>query len=873
MVVFPESFAQPFQRWQRRVSRFALLVFLLIVLISFIQTFLHLLFLYREHAALGYGFVYLKNLWLELAFRYGGAIVYAWLGWVAVRPLSGVLPRFLYRGLVYAAAVAGWGIGYGMWTIDASTWYAFFQHVPFHRRDPLLHLDDAFYVYDLPVLTGIVGRLLGTAVLFAVPRVVALLALFARQAFITAGPPLGQRIAAQVRVLMGIGAFIFLCLAALAWLARYELLLTSGNGTFLFGPDFVTARLTLPVFSRLEVLALLVVAAAFAVLAAQPYRVLALRDGFVRLRARGWKLPIGAFAAYVGLVVVRALVNGLVNGLYVHPNQNIVELPYIGYTIDATRWAVGIDHVTAKPFVPSDRLTAADVAREKNALDNVRVNDQGQTTAIFNQLQSFKSYFQFTPAQVDRYGQATVYSSVREMNVDQVPVQTWVNRTLVYTHGYGIAISPVNQFTADGLPVMWAKNTPQETQPPIPRITRPEIYFGLMDNDVIAPSKQPEFDYPVGSEDHASHYQGGYGLPVYGNRWLLTLELGTLRFYTSDQLTTKSLYLFDRNIYRRAADIAPFLRYDHDAFAFIDGRGHIQWMFDAYTQTPNIPYAQPEMGTAYIRNSVKVVVDAYTGKTTFYVVDPTDPLIRTWMRIYPGLFTTKVPADVAAHFRYPTDLFQVQAQALTRYHMTDPAAFYNQEDLWAIANQIYQQNQVTQRPPVYQEIRMPDQARPHFVVSVLFTPANKDNLNGWFIADNEPGSYGRLTLYQFPQSEWVTGPMQAENQIDANPAISQQLTLWNQQGSQVVRGDLLLIPVGRAVLYIEPVYLVANRQNSLPQLQRVIIDFNQQVYMDTSLSAALQDLLAGNPAGSANAGGAAGGAAAGQTGAGAGAPG
>ncbi|MCL6549170.1 MAG: UPF0182 family protein, partial [Alicyclobacillus sp.] len=250
----------------------------------------------------------------------------------------------------------------------------------------------------------------------------------------------------------------------------------------------------------------------------------------------------------------------------------------------------------------------------------------------------------------------------------------------------------------------------------------------------------------------------------------------------------------------------------------------------------------------------------------FYVVDPHDPMLQSLARIYPHLFTYQVPADIRAHFRYPMDLFQAQAQALTRYHMTDPSAFYNQEDLWDIANQIYQQNQVQRRPPVYQMIRMPDQTTPHFVLSILFTPHQKDNLNGWLIADNEPGHYGQLTLYQFPQSRIIFGPMQAENQIDANPAISQQLTLWNQQGSQVVRGDLLLIPIGDTMLYVEPVYLVASRENSLPQLQRVIIDFNQQVYIDNSLGAAIQDLLNDQQAGGAV--GAGGGVAGGGPGAG-----
>jgi uncharacterized membrane protein (UPF0182 family) len=429
------------------------------------------------------------------------------------------------------------------------------------------------------------------------------------------------------------------------------------------------------------------------------------------------------------------------------------------------------------------------------------------------------------------------------MDVTKLPVKTWVNQTLVYTHGYGIVASPVNEFDADGLPTMLAKDTPQVTTDPIPKVTRPEIYFGTMDNDVISPSKQPEFDYPQGSSDHTSHYQGGYGLPIQGNRWLLTLTTGSFKYVTSDQFTSDSQLLFDRNIYTRVRDIAPFLDYDSDVFPFIDGQGHIEWMLDAYTDTTRIPYAQTFNDVAYIRNSVKVVMDAYTGKTTFYVVDPSDPMIESLMKLYPSLFVTDIPADIKAHFRYPEDLFATQAQALTRYHMTTPESFYNQEDLWEQAQEIYQQNQESVLPPVYQLIRMPDRSEPSFVISVLFTPNQKMNLNGWLIADNDPGRYGQLTLYQFPQSKLTFGPMQAENQIDSDPGLSPQLTLWNQHGSHVVRGNLLLVPLGNSVLYVEPIYLVADRQGSLPQLQRVVVDFNKKVYVGRSLADALNMML------------------------------
>lgn len=828
-------------RPKRRIGLLPVVVIILLLMIA-TNIFINELYQVRLHNALGYGSVYVKNLTFQLLSRYGGAVVYALLAAVAVRPFRSLLPSLPYQMLTAVAIFFGWTVGYGMWSLEPTAWYLFFHHVPFRVADPLFHLDLSFYTYDLPILQGVAARVITTLILWLLARVLWFGVTLLRQQGITAGLR-PENIHAQLRQLLLWVAALFLLFAAVAVLNRYAIALWAGNGQFIFGPDYVTAHITVPIVSWLRILSWLLVSASVVWMALRVQLVFPVKDGFVVLRFRPFRFPAAAVGLWVLVSILSSLANSLVNGLYVHPNQNTVELPYIQHTIDATRYAMGIQQVQTHRFVPASSITLAAARRDQNALDNVRVNDQNQTTEIYNQLQSFKSYFQFDPASVDRYQQAEVYISAREMNSDQLPVQTWINRTLVYTHGYGVAASPVNAFDKEGLPLLWAKNTPQQTMAPLPNVTRPQIYFGLQGGDVIAPSKQVEFDYPNGSSDVTSHYQGGYGLPVRGNRWLLALQQGTLRFYTTNQLMPTSEFLFDRNIYQRVRDIAPFLTLDHDAFPFIDSRGHIEWMLDAYTSTANVPYAQSYMGTAYIRNSVKVVVDAYSGQVTLYEVDPADPLVQSLAQVYPHLFVTRIPADVRAHFRYPMDLFSAQSQALTRYHMTNASAFYNQEDQWAIASQIYQQNNVEPRPPVYQMIRMPGQTTPQFVLSSLFTPVGKDNLNGWLIADNQPSDYGELHLYQFPQSQLTFGPMQAENQIDADPTISAQLSLWNQQGSKVIRGDLLMVPVANSLLYVEPIYLVADRQNSLPQLERVIIDFDQQVYVNNTMGAALNDLL------------------------------
>ncbi|WAH37284.1 UPF0182 family protein [Alicyclobacillus dauci] len=833
-------------RIQRRGVRFLKILLAIILAIILVHVVLDRLFDYRLHQALGYGTVYGKMMVFELLTRYIGAALTTLLAFFQLRLFKSLVPKMLLVPITLVVCFLAYVIGFSLFTLDPTVWFTAFQHKPIGHVDPLLHLDFSFYVYVLPAVNAALARILFLYILSLVIHMLFLALTYALQARITKDVQLPVRIGRIARRVLFMTGILFVLFAGLAFISRYNAMLGAGNGSFVSGPDFVTANLGIGVFSWIHVAFLLLVAVSLFWLAVRPIHLYTLEDGFIRFQRRAFLRPVQAFGAFVASWIVTAIIGGLTNGLYVHPNQNTVELPYIKDSIDSTRWALNIENVQTKPFQGADTLTSAQIQQDANAIANVRVNDQNQTLDVYNQLQSFKSYFHFQTVSVDRYGNQEVYTSARQMDQSQLPVPTWINKTLVYTHGYGVAVSPVNDVTANGLPNLIARDTPQVTQSPVPTLKQPQIYFGTMDGDVIAPSKEAEFDYPSGSQDATSHYLGGYGLPVQGNRLLLMIEKGSLKFYTSDQLTAKSQYLFDRDIYQRVADIAPFLRYDNDAFSFVDERtGHVMWMLDAYTQSDNIPYADSFMGTRYIRNSVKVVMDGYTGETKFYVADQADPLLQTYMTTYPTLFTTQIPADIRAHFRYPTDLFMAQAQAFTRYHMTDPSAFYNQEDKWALANQIYQQNQTQPRDPVYQMIRMPGESQPSFVLSELYTPVNKDNLNGWLVADNGPNHYGELRLYQFPQSHLVFGPMQVENQIDANPSISQQLSLWNQQGSRVVRGNLLLVPIGDAMVYVEPIYLVASRDNSLPQLQRVIVDFGQKVYSGASLADALQNVVNG----------------------------
>lgn len=816
----------------------------IIGVIVFGRVFLNFLLDYKEHVALGYKSVYLRELALQIIPTYVTGILFLLLSWLSVIPFRKQVSRALYTLIVIPVLVVGWLIGYGLGHIDPTTWLLFFHHQSFNRVDPIFHLDMSFYVYTLPVLKSILAKLIAAMFYFIILRtgVIFIISIQSRPTF--------DDYVRGLRYVSRISAVIFLLFAVDTFLGRYSLLYTSGEGNFLFGPNFTQTHLTLPVTIWVKTLTLVLVSIAFLLLSFKGKERLRLND------LRTYKPILWSFVSFVASSIILALVALAMNRLYVHPNQQTVEAPYIKRSIDATRWAANINKVQTKPFISNTQMDNTLIDKNKDLLKNVRINDIGQTQEIYDQLQSFKSYFTFKSANADRYNGKEVYIAVRQLDQSKLPVQTWINKKLVYTHGYGVAASPVNEFDSKGLPITVAMDTPQKTKAPIPKITQPNIYFGSMSNEVVAPSKQGEFDYPLKSADHTSHYQGGYNLPLKGNRLLLAIEKGSLKYITSSQFTDKSQLIFDRNIYTRVKDIAPFISYDSDAYPFITDNGHVKWILDAYTKSSRIPYAQNFHGTSYIRNSMKVVIDAYTGKVTFYVIDKKDPMIQSLMQVYPELFTTKIPKDVTKHFRYPRDLFQLQSKAITTYHMTSPAAFYNQEDLWDIAKEVYQQNNTQERPPVYQMIQMPGEANPEFVLSELFTPNNKMNLNGWLIANNEPNHYGELTLYQFPQSSLFFGPMQAENQIDSNTDVSGKLTLWNQNGSHVIRGNLLLVPIGKTALYIEPIYLVADRKGALPQLQRVVIDFNEKVYMGTTLTDALRiminDITGGAPSNPSN---------------------
>jgi hypothetical protein len=512
--------------------------------------------------------------------------------------------------------------------------------------------------------------------------------------------------------------------------------------------------------------------------------------------------------------------------------------------------------------VPKNELSLEALQDNAATLRNVRLWDYRPLLQTYAQIQEIRLYYDFVDVDIDRYQFDGDYRQVtlaaRELAPEQLRNRTWVNEHLEFTHGYGLVMSPVNEVTPEGLPVLYVRDLPPEVSVNL-RIDRPEIYYGEKGGRyVFVKTRVQEFDYPKGDTNVRTTYQGKGGVSVGSvlNRLAFALRFGDSQIFFADALTSESRILFYRNIHERVRRVAPFLAYDRDPYLVVaDGR--LVWLQDAYTLTDRYPYSQPvddrfavhaDRTGNYIRNSVKVAIDAYDGTLTFYIADPTDPLIQTYASIFPQLFQPmdQMPQSLRAHIRYPEDLFRIQAQIYATYHMKDPNVFYNKEDVWAIPSEVYQGDQLPMEP-YYVIMRLAGEEREEFVLILPFTPATKNNLIAWMAARCDGEHYGELVVYNFPKQELVYGPLQIEARIDQDPTISAQLSLWSQRGSRVIRGNLLVIPLGDSLVYFEPLYLQAEA-SQLPELKRVIVAFGEKVAMEESLEEALQVVFGGTRA-------------------------
>jgi hypothetical protein len=570
--------------------------------------------------------------------------------------------------------------------------------------------------------------------------------------------------------------------------------------------------------------------------------------------AMGFALVVVLMTVVASLVGLR-VIPGIVQALRVRPSELTLGAPFIERNIQGTLAGFGLTRVSERQF-PGRPVTIDDVNRNRSTLDSIRLWDYRPLLQAYRHLQTLRQYYTFLDVDIDRYrlagGQRQVMLAARELDLDRLPVpaRTWVNQHLVFTHGFGLAMSPVNRISEEGMPEFWIRDIPPASVPGL-EVREPGIYFGeRTDHYIIVNTRVQELDFPRGDQNVYTTYQGRGGIRL---SWLRRLafayRFADLQLALSSDITTQSRLLFARNIRARVERIAPFLRYDRDPYLVL-AEGRLYWIIDAYTTSSRYPYSTPfQRGLNYIRNAVKVVVDAYDGSVDFYLVDPADPIARTLAGIFPELFkpANTAPPALASHFRFPVDLFEIQAHVYATFHMRDPRVYYNREDVWAIPNEVFG-DQTVPVEPYYVTMRLsPDpQAAPELVLILPLTPLNRDNLIAWMAARNDAPHYGELLVYRLPKESVVFGPMQVESRIDQEPQISEAVTLWGQQGSRIIRGNLLVIPIEEGLLYVEPLFLEAER-SKLPELKRVIVATGARIQMAESFEEALAGVLGRRP--------------------------
>jgi len=755
-------------------------------------------------------------------------------------PVEPVL-RLIALGVSLAIAAATGAAMIGEWPTLALFWYA--PRTASSVVDPIFGKPLNFFLFTLPAWQLIAGWLLTLAVITCALSVFFIL--ITGGARVLAGR-LSRHVTLPWRGLSITFAFLLLILAMRAYIGRFELLLD--DHTIFGGVTYTDAHVTLT--GMLVVCAAFVLGAVIAVVNA------------VRVPRGRW-LVAAILPAAVCYVAVQA-VGWYVSSFVVKPNELVREKPYIVFNTELTRQAYRLNRVSQREFPAETTVEAADPQNNQATLQNIRLWDWRALQDTLRQIQEIRTYYDFPDIDIDRYDidgtTREVMLAARELNVDKLPESShnWINEKLIYTHGYGITMNPVNGFTAEGLPTLILSNMPVQSTVRGLSVTRPEIYFGELTNtDVYVKTRQKEFNYPQGESNNLTSYEGNGGIVIGGflRRMIIALDQSDLaKLPFSDDVNKDSRLLMRRNIRDRVSALAPFLTYDPDAYVVLGDDGRLSWIMDAFTVSDSYPYSThyrlDNNSINYMRNSVKVVIDAYDGTTTFYVFDTEDPIIAGYRRIFPNLFkdAALMPAGLRKHVRYPELLLKLQAEVYGLYHMTDPEAFYNREDLWTVATEVGMSEggeQTTQAmQPNFVLMKLPGESGVEFAEILPFTPANRNNLIGWIAGRSDSAQYGTSVVYNFPKTKLVDGPLQIEARIDQNAQLSGQLTLWNQQGSHVRRGALLVIPTGKALLYAEPIYLQAER-SPMPELRLVVLALQDRLAYGPTFESAMASLFGG----------------------------
>ena len=803
--------------------------------------------------SLGFSKVFTTELWTRVVL--GVSVFLATVLWVGVNALvaARLAPgRYIqFKGLPWkipspsfkrflwlVGSIAVVVVAYMAAAAATDYWYTVlqFHNFPsFGWTEPILGYDAGFYVFVLPVLAAIKTYAMTLIVLAAIGVGVAY---FVGGAIGWPGEPITRAASTHLAVL---GALLLVVVSFGYWLDRFDLLLSKQGAVF--GAGYADVHMRLPMLKVMMVAS--VIAA-----------VLLLVGGIRRHRILAG-----------GSVVVLILLHGSAIWTYpafmqrftVEPNELEYELPYLKNNIEATRYAYNLADVEVKPYAGAGNLTLQDIRNVPGTIENVRIWDWRVLLAVYNQIQALRPYYHFNDADVDRYTieghyrQVTLSARELETALLNESSRTWVNLHLLYSHGYGLVMSPVNVVTPEGLPELWVRDIPPQSKIGMD-LKQPGIYFGeLTRNEIYVHTSQKEFDYPLGSENHYAEYAGTGGIAVNSTlrRLMFAYYFSDWNVLLTDSFTPETRVLWRRQVIERLRTIAPFFEYDQDPYPVV-WQGRIVWITDVYTRTNRFPYSNRTRrdygGTNYLRNPIKAVVDAYDGTVTFYVIDAKEPLAQVAHTIFPDLCKdiAEMPEELRAHLRYPLDMFEIQAEQYLAYHMTDPRIFYNKEDLWQQPNHVYEGH--TQPIQAYYFIMtLPGEKQPEYLLMLPFTPSRKDNMVGWLAGRCDGKEYGKMLCYSFPKDHLVFGPNQVEARINQNDKISPLLTLWNQHGSRVVRGNLLVIPVGDSILYVEPLYLKSENA-AIPELKRVIVSYQDRIAMDETFDGALQAVFGEGPA-------------------------
>lgn len=845
----------------RGINRTLLIIFLLLLLFFSIGSIASFYTDFLWFDALGFRDMFVKRLGVRVAVFGVGFIVAAGLlllNWLIARRRAlkdptanaGMLGDSRLRTVIVFVALA-LAVMFALGA--AGQWEELLLYLnaePFRMVDPIYGRDVAFYIFTLPVyrfaqnwsLMLLIVALIG---LFPIYAATNLNDLQRGQWRPFSSAPLRGHAAA-------LGAAILL-VWAVGYLFDIAELVYSTRGVA-FGASYTDMSAVIWVL-RLQM--------AFAVLTA-----LALLYNVFRANAR---LPLIAGGLWlITAVIGGGLLPGILQRYVVEPNELTLETPYIEHNIEFTRFAFGLDRIETREFGEVVDLQPRDLLENEDVLRNIRLWDWRPLGQTYRQLQGLRPYYDFSDVDVDRYTidgkQRQVMVGTRELDKSKLPAPSWVNRTLEFTHGYGIVMNPVNEVTPDGQPQFFIKDFPPQSRIPI-EVTRPEIYYGELTNDTVyVSSNRQEFSYPSGDTNVYTNYSGTGGIILnsYLKRLAFALRESDPNVLLNDDITNSTRAQFRRQIQSRIREITPFLILDGDPYIVVNGEGRLIWIQDAYTASNAFPYSTPvqiaELPSTtaiegqferrhtinYIRNAVKVTLDAYDGTVNYYQSDPSDPIIRSYARAFPGVFQPfeAMPDELVAHVRYPEDMFNIQARQYTTYHMSDVRVFYNKEDLWQIPTEISNAGE-SLAEPYYVTLPLPGSDEPEYLLILPFSPATKNNMIGWMAARNDPEHYGQLIVYELPKQELIFGPIQVEGRIDQEPVISQQFSLWDQRGSSVIRGNLLVLPINSSFLYIEPVYLLSET-SALPELKRIVTASNTSIAMAETLNASLLALARGS---------------------------